>query len=433
MKEIDTFQRFIYSWFGLSAVVFLILAIGSSGCIFSTLKKELDELDRTVGMVGHINPSAPEQENVVVILYKKSQDGAVIYKASVVDSTTHNYAIMAEKGDYLLFAFADENSNLILDQNEPFGYFGKPDVIEISEEAIGAERSISLEDLDFSISTSAPFPTGFPAPVVIPPGILTTAFSKIADVVCFDDEVLSERYGTKGYWQPMTFLKEVGIRISFLEPYDPDKVPVLFIHGALGTPLGWKEMVETLDHERFQPWFFYYPSGLALDRNSKALNMMIMDLHKQLGFKKLYVVAQSMGGLVARSFILMNVFESQQDFIKLFVSISTPWNGHPMAAEGVKRAPESVPSWHDMVPESAFIRSLFQKELPPFVRYYLMFSYKGNCSLFLENNDGTVELSSELDQRAQKEADRLFGYNEDHGSILFSERVQAQINDLLKQ
>ena len=61
-----------------------------------------------------------------------------------------------------------------------------------------------------------------------------------------------------------------------------------------------------------------------------------------------------------------------------------------------------------------------------------MFSYKGNCSLFLENNDGTVELSSELDQRAQKEADRIFGYNEDHGSILFSERVQAQINDLLK-
>jgi hypothetical protein len=61
----------------------------------------------------------------------------------------------------------------------------------------------------------------------------------------------------------------------------------------------------------------------------------------------------------------------------------------------------------------------------------LMFSYKGDCSLFLKNNDGTVELSSELDHRAQSEAERIFGYNEDHGSIIYSERVLSQINNLL--
>jgi hypothetical protein len=49
----------------------------------------------------------------------------------------------------------------------------------------------------------------------------------------------------------------------------------------------------------------------------------------------------------------------------------------------------------------------------------------------LANNDGTVELSSELDIRAQAEAERLFGYDEDHSSILNSEEVLLQINRLM--
>lgn len=83
------------------------------------------------------------------------------------------------------------------------------------------------------------------------------------------------------------------------------------------------------------------------------------------------------------------------------------------------------------IPDSDFIQSLFQRKLPPFLEYYLFFSYKGDCSLFLENNDGTVELASELDLRAQAEADKMFGYNEDHGSILYNESVLSKINDLL--
>jgi hypothetical protein len=38
---------------------------------------------------------------------------------------------------------------------------------------------------------------------------------------------------------------------------------------------------------------------------------------------------------------------------------------------------------------------------------------------------------SELDLRAQAEADKMFGYNEDHGSILFNKSVLSKINDLL--
>jgi len=93
----------------------------------------------------------------------------------------------------------------------------------------------------------------------------------------------------------------------------------------------------------------------------------------------------------------------------------------------------AVPSWYDMVPDSPFITSLFARRLPESVAYDLFFSYRGDCSLFLENNDGTVELSSELDDRAQGEALRIYGYNENHGTILTNEAVIAQINLLLQQ
>ena len=174
---------------------------------------------------------------------------------------------------------------------------------------------------------------------------------------------------------------------------------MLFVHGALGTPLGWVDIVDRLDPVRFQPWFYYYPSGLSLEKTGAALNWMVNHLHRHYGFRELYVVAHSMGGLVARSFILKNGHENRQDIVKRFVSISTPWNGHTLTAKGVRQAPAAVPSWHDMVPESPFIRSIFARRLPESVTYDLFFSYRGDCSLFLENNDGTVELASELDMR----------------------------------
>jgi hypothetical protein len=78
-----------------------------------------------------------------------------------------------------------------------------------------------------------------------------------------------------------------------------------------------------------------------------------------------------------------------------------------------------------------FIRSVFERRLPASVTYDLVFSYRGDCSLFLANNDGTVELSSELDQRAQREARRIYGYDEDHGSILTSAEAIDQLARLL--
>ena len=51
--------------------------------------------------------------------------------------------------------------------------------------------------------------------------------------------------------------------------------------------------------------------------------------------------------------------------------------------------------------------------------------------MLMENNDGAVELTSELDYRAQKEAQRIIGFDEGHVSILSSQIVIDYYNQVL--
>lgn len=51
--------------------------------------------------------------------------------------------------------------------------------------------------------------------------------------------------------------------------------------------------------------------------------------------------------------------------------------------------------------------------------------------MLMGNNDGAVELASELDYRAQKEAQRIIGFDETHISILSSQIVIDQYNQIL--
>ena len=49
----------------------------------------------------------------------------------------------------------------------------------------------------------------------------------------------------------------------------------------------------------------------------------------------------------------------------------------------------------------------------------------------MASNDGTVEVSSQLDIRAQDDAVAVRGLDEDHMSILFSKQTQRYMNQAL--
>jgi hypothetical protein len=49
----------------------------------------------------------------------------------------------------------------------------------------------------------------------------------------------------------------------------------------------------------------------------------------------------------------------------------------------------------------------------------------------LPNNDDYISLESTLDLKAQSEAKRIYGFNENHVTILFSEQVGRVFNHIL--
>ncbi len=411
--------------YGAVRILVLGLLCLIEGCAFLTLSEELTELQQIHVLTGTISDPVQSEKNTLIVLLRQTPEGLRVARSGILSTAVGQFVIEAPLGVFYLAVFEDLNKNLTWDEGEPIGYYGRP-----SEIVITHASPQTLSGFDIRISASTLYPAIFPGKLSVSFMDLRGSIVKIGQVIDWDDPFLSLEYGIKGYWEPLTFIREVGFCLYFLEAYDPSKIPVLFVHGAAGTPTGWKEIADRLDPQRFQPWLYYYPSGIQLDQVSRALNWMVLELQRKYQFRELYVVAHSMGGLVARSFILQNAYEGRQNVIRHFISISTPWDGHKMSAKGVEQAPTAVPSWRDMVPGSPFIRSLFQRPLPEFVWHDLFFSYRGDCSLFLENNDGTVELSSELDTRAQREAQRIYGYDEDHGSILTSEPVIHQINHL---
>jgi len=63
-------------------------------------------------------------------------------------------------------------------------------------------------------------------------------------------------------------------------------------------------LARSLDAERFQPWFYFYPSGAPLDEVSDYLARSLAQLEVAHGFEALAIVAHSAGGLVARGALL---------------------------------------------------------------------------------------------------------------------------------
>jgi pimeloyl-ACP methyl ester carboxylesterase len=256
-----------------------------------------------------------------------------------------------------------------------------------------------------------------------------TVEGEVADL---DDPRFGEENGKLGYWDTYTFLWKVRPGIFFLEPYDPDKIPVLFVHGALGFPQEFKPLVEGLDRTRFQPWVFFYPSGAYLDRISDFLSQSLSRLQLRHGFTRLAVVAHSMGGLVSRSFILKHHERVRDDPVRLFVSISSPWGGVASAEKGVKRSPIVVPSWNDVAPDSEFLASLFfedpaarttRRHLPDQVHYVLLFGVE----------DHTISLPSAVRWEAVRDAEERWPLPYDHTGILRSAEASTLLREILNR
>jgi pimeloyl-ACP methyl ester carboxylesterase len=117
--------------------------------------------------------------------------------------------------------------------------------------------------------------------------------------------------------------------IYLIHPYDPNKIPILFIHGLLGSPISWQNLTNDLCSdpkilEHYQPWFFLYPTGqpvlesaAQLREDLQATQRLFDPSGRAVASHHVVVVAHSMGGLLAHTLIsdsgaaLWNVFATK--------------------------------------------------------------------------------------------------------------------------
>jgi pimeloyl-ACP methyl ester carboxylesterase len=117
--------------------------------------------------------------------------------------------------------------------------------------------------------------------------------------------------------------------VYLIHPYDPNKIPILFVHGLLGTPLSWQNLTNDLCSdpkvlEHYQPWFFLYPTGQPVLQSAAQLREDLLATQRLFdpggtatASRHVVVVAHSMGGLLAHTLVsdsgdaLWNVFATR--------------------------------------------------------------------------------------------------------------------------
>ncbi len=249
-----------------------------------------------------------------------------------------------------------------------------------------------------------------------------------------DNHIFSEKNGELGLYFPDKFMERVKYRLYVLDQHPEGKVPVVFVHGISGTPANWKYIVKNIDRKHFSPVVFYYPTGIRLNDAADLLYRGLKELHKH--HDRIIVIAHSMGGLVSRGMMRRFALDSQEDYVPLYISLSTPYGGHEHAQKAVDYMPDAgvVPSWRDVASDSKYIRELYDPPLPPDTEFHLIFGYKNPRRFRIgSNSDGTITIKSQLDPRAKREALRTYGVDENHVTILGSSEVMSILNEILQE
>jgi pimeloyl-ACP methyl ester carboxylesterase len=94
--------------------------------------------------------------------------------------------------------------------------------------------------------------------------------------------------------------------LYMLQPYDPDRIPLIFVHGLISTPQMWRNVINEVEKDpalrgRYQCWVFGYPTGNPPAYSALRFREELAKVRQLHPDAKDYVlVGHSMGGLVSQ-------------------------------------------------------------------------------------------------------------------------------------
>ena len=392
------------------------------GCMFEALDRDLAKMEGHLSR-HHGQANAKDFDgDALILLVMRDAAGEQPAMARLLPLNGEFNVNLETTEDNYIFVFNDTNRDFSFQEDEPYGWANNRLALPPAENgriAVNVYRSQEQKLSPPSRLVNRRLEESLEGPFEVHIGTLAG----------LQEERFSAESSKQGLWRPYAFTRKNGAGVYFLEPYDPKRIPVLFIHGINGSPRNFDAMIASLDTSRYQAWVFSYPSGLQLSLLSSALSQFIGFVDKAYELDELHLVAHSMGGLVTRGAIRDCIQRSGCDYLKSFTSFSTPWAGVQSAQQGVKWSPTVVPVWRDMDPESEYLADLFAMPLPPTLPHFLFFGYKSSSILGGESGDGVIALTSMLRPEAQYQSSLMRGYNEDHIGIIKGQNV---IDDFLQ-
>ena len=119
---------------------------------------------------------------------------------------------------------------------------------------------------------------------------------------------------TWGFFRPDRAQEVAGLYM--VQPYDPDRIPVLMVHGIWSSPMTWMEMFNELQSDpeirrKYQFWFYLYPTGEPLAFSAAGLRDELLQVRNDCDpyrrndkLDEMVVVGHSMGGLMSHMLTL---------------------------------------------------------------------------------------------------------------------------------
>ncbi|MBV9489182.1 MAG: alpha/beta fold hydrolase [Verrucomicrobia bacterium] len=94
--------------------------------------------------------------------------------------------------------------------------------------------------------------------------------------------------------------------LYLLQPYDPNRIPVILVHGLLASGFMWRNVGNAIEDDpairkRYQFWVFFYPTGNPILASTLRLREDLALARQRFGLKHgVILIGHSMGGLVSR-------------------------------------------------------------------------------------------------------------------------------------
>lgn len=198
-----------------------------TGCSFFRLSHEQELLAALLTGRVQLDPGRPG--DIQVAHFALSPEGVSRRETERLAAGTSQYGFFVDpKETHFLVAFQDLNGDWRWEPGEPAGVLPLTDGVQVSPREVRALPTIVLSESFQPLQR-------FDLDLRDHPDNVRSQLA-IGEIARLDAPAFAPERATAGMWQPLEMARASGLGIYFLEPYDPSKIPVLFVHGLRGSP-----------------------------------------------------------------------------------------------------------------------------------------------------------------------------------------------------